>query len=152
MIVLRWFGAQSIGLVLSVLWILSDIYRNSHLLGTSGFVISHYADKFVIAGMTLCLFPLSDFIMRGTDANEQSFCQGVGNAWIVFISLILMICLSTSLGMMLIADANMLSPDVQLWVFNGYPILLVAAFLVSIGYAFRVEVMKKRNRKKEMVK
>jgi hypothetical protein len=81
-ILLKWLGAQLVGLLLSGALLFRDLLEDStiHIVRTETWTkfLAAYSDKLTGFGITLCMFALNDLIFRSTDNETNDQCVGSG--------------------------------------------------------------------------
>jgi hypothetical protein len=135
--------AQSLGVILTILFMIRDVYNINGADDASISLIS-YADRLVMIGISLTLFPIWDFTQKAVNINEQKCCLGIFSAALVVICLFTLIGFSVSFGMVIMSNREQLISAVPSWIFDGYRIMLVGALICSLGYTVRMEVVKLR--------
>jgi hypothetical protein len=107
-----------------------------------------YADRFIVIGITLSFFPIWDFIQKAVNPQEQRYCLGIINAALVVFSAFTLVCFAVSFGMVIMSERDQLVRAVPIWIFDGYALVLAGAFMCSLAYTIKMEVVKRRGSEK----
>jgi hypothetical protein len=146
-ILLRWVGAQLVGLALTGALLVRDLVHGPAIdVGQADVVtrfLASYSEKFAGLGISLCVFVLNDLVFRATDARTNQQCVGPAIRLPAFCSLFLLIVYAVVYGI-----ALMTIPFAMANLFAGYPfffygfmILLLATLVLSLTYVIRLEII-----------
>lgn len=131
-----------LGITLAVFVVIGDGFRLAEEIDPTWSTLVYYADRLVWIGLSLSVFPILDMAYRSANLDELLLCRGAMNAWLIGLSTLMLIQFAISFGMLLIADAGLLTDKIPLWALNGYGMLLIGAALCSLAYVVRLEARK----------
>jgi hypothetical protein len=147
-ILLRWAGAQIVGVVLTAAVIFRDLTRVPGVrTQTLTEFLMAYSDKLSGIGITLCLFVLNDLAFRATDPQKNLQCVGflIRFPAVTLLYLLFVYSLMYGIGLMTIPFAFAHLFVGYGYFFYGFLILLASTLVLSLLYVIRLEIWAHRH-------
>ena len=142
-ILLRWAGAQIVGVALTAVVIFRDLARAPGVrTQTLTEFLMAYSDKLSGIGITLCVFVLNDLVFRSTDPQKNVQCVAflIRFPAVALLYLLFVYSLVYGIALMTIPFAFAHLFVGYDYFFYGFLVLLTSTLVLSLLYVIRLEI------------